>query len=195
MAYLQGLPRGLQSYPECLVLAEVCECTVQTLAPVVVSDTLPEPLRNLITGSGQDKWRSEVVLNAALLMLRDVMLASDEAFTQWTYDDVRRIFSRPAFRVLMALLSPSLVAMGSAKRWSTFHQGSSLGVERLSAAAGRSGTKGVLKYPAGFYSGLLITRQTQSFVAAVNLTGAKNARVEVKESGPTETLFVASWDA
>jgi hypothetical protein len=193
--YLRSLPQELRSFPDCQVTVEAFDQVRAELAPHVPSDMLPEPLAAFIAGTQADRWIPEVAGNTLLLLLRDVVSKTDEAFLRWTYDDSRRIFHKPLYRALMAVMSPSLVALGAAKRWSAFHRGSDLMFAKITTEGGRCFARGKLVYPPRVFGGLVLARQCQAFLAGVDAAGAKESRADLAEDTPSSASFTVSWAA
>jgi hypothetical protein len=191
--YLNTLPRGIDSFPECRVTADSFEFVRSDLVASGLPSGLPPPIAAFLDGNRHDKWLSEVVANAAMLMLRDRVSGSDEGFLKWAYDDSRRVFSKPIYRMLMAVMSPSLVVIGAAKRWSAFHQGTALSINPIVSVAGRAGTQAKLTFPPGLYSPVLVVRQQRAFLAALDAASAKEAKVEVDSTAAGEAVFKPSW--
>jgi hypothetical protein len=193
-AYVAALPGGLDSFPECRVIGDAVENLVAALAGLKDAVGVPPVIRQILRGSAVPAWCSEVHSNAMLHLLRDAVHPGDDEFLRWAYDDSRLVFKRPAYRVLMAVLSPSLVVLGAANRWSTFHQGTRLTAHRTAVEGnGRMGTRATLTYPSHLFSTLVLRRQQQAFLAAIDAAGAKQATVALEERGPSEAMFVASW--
>lgn len=156
---------------------------------------MPEPLGALVRGTVEPRaWIPAVVFQAANLMVRDVAFATDEAFHDWTYDASRELFDKPLLRTLMRLMSPTLIVMGSARRWKEFHQGSTLVARTLSAQGPRARARATLTYPEGLYPRLFLSGLEHAFAAALAGARAKNPLVRLADASPTEAFFDVTWE-
>src|SRR6476469_3102919 len=97
--YIKSLPRGLDSHPECQVRADVVEPHIRELSRIASLTGLPKPLEAFVSGppAGQ-KWVSEVVFQAANLVLRDAGFPTETGFLQWSYDISAELFDKPLVR-------------------------------------------------------------------------------------------------
>ncbi|MEM6730369.1 MAG: hypothetical protein AAF658_02365, partial [Myxococcota bacterium] len=88
--------------------------------------SLPPEMIEVLENRSDEIWHAEVVGVALMLACRDLTFESDEDFLQWGYDSSRALFESPLNRMVMMVVSPTLVAMGAAKKWANFHKGSEI---------------------------------------------------------------------
>jgi hypothetical protein len=123
---MKSLPQGLETFPECRVRGEVFD-DVRLRFPEIGRDPmLPGVVTAFFKGEYSNRWMPEVVGQTVNLMIRDAALPTDDAFHKWSYETSSRLFRDSPFRVLMKLVSPTLLVMGAAQRWSAMHAGTTL---------------------------------------------------------------------
>ncbi len=190
--YLAGIPDGLESYPDCLAKASLYRGMVADrplLQPVLAE--LPAPLRVLIEHPVPvSSWLPEVHSHALMLAVYDVHFGDLNAFTTWAYEQQRALFTGPLYSVAMRLVSPSLLFKTAPVRFSMFHRGARLViVERRD-----NGGTARLEYPPGLYDSISRAGLCSGLTAALDLTIAGRASVEIVDSGDTYALVDAHWE-
>lgn len=194
-AYLSGLPKGLDSFPECRVRVLVFE-HIGRQYPELARDAPPGPISDLLAGSlDSSNWVPEVVGQVANLMVRDACLPSDEAYCDWTYEMSLLSFGKPLLRQLMRLISPSLLVLGAAKRWSALHVGTELGTSSVHNLGERSEVAGQLRFPRGLFPELFLIGLCPAFRAALSLARGRAIRVELGARTEVSAEYVVSWAA
>src|SRR5690606_8444074 len=103
------------------------------------------------------------------------------------------MFDKPLLRPLMRLVSPTLIGMGSAKRWNAFHQGSSLVAEPVREDGGRVSTRSRLTFPEHLFSNLFLHGLARAFEAAVAGARGEDPRVEVGVVTPPSAEYTVSF--
>ena len=193
-AYLSRLPRGIASYPECKVKADVHEDLSTEFPQLLDSGKLPAIARDYLSGRYTEKWLPETIGLSLVLLPRDVIFKTDEEYLEWSRIFMGRMFAKPVYKIMMHVFSSALIVMGAAKRWGSFHQGSILQVDRLRKIDGLYRTVGRLTYPPHLFSGLLLPHLASTYMAALEANKAQSPRVEAHEISPTEAHFHVSWE-
>jgi hypothetical protein len=193
-AYINSLPAGLDSYPDCAVKADVHEDLANEF-PDLKNYDLPEIMKQYVNGEHPSEWLPETVGNGLLLAVRDAFFNSDDAFLNWATTKTINLFNKPVYRLMMHVFSTSLIIMGAAKRWGNFHQGSSLHVKPVKKIEGRSKTVATLTYPPHLFSGLIIPQVANVYLAVLKTNNAEDPQVVHKEKSDTEASFFVSWKA
>jgi hypothetical protein len=191
--YVKSLPQGLASYPDCKVRATVYEDLKKDFPQLDKMPDLPEVLRQALADSSKKDWLPEVVGNALCILVRDSILQTDETFYAWYQKNMVRLYRKPLFRAMMLIFSPTLVVIGAAKRWTTFHIGSTLSAEPVQELDGRNQTGVTFSFPPHSFDLLLLRRLNISFRVALDGTRAKEPKVEMDATGPASAHYVASW--
>jgi hypothetical protein len=190
-AYLDGLPAGLDSHPEC-VAHEAHEGARQHLLERIGGARLGEPFNSLFGAQWNETWMPDVHGLVAQMMLVDEL--GEPAYLQWIYADAHRVYDRPFLRHLMRLLSPSLIALGGASRWRAVHRGSTLTATGMHKGPHRMRGGVVLDYPQGLFPAAFCRALGETFRAAFDLAHAAGATVDLVEHGSERASFEIGWD-
>jgi hypothetical protein len=193
--YLATLPNGLDSFPDAATQSGFFEYMRKSHPQLKELDGIPDTVRSVLRNDKVEHFIPEVLGNTLYLVLRDAAFTDDKAFEQWAYDANAFAFSKPWARVLMFVLSPTLIVMGAGKRWSAFHKGSSLINAPAERDSGRTVVHGVLEFPAGLFPDLSLTVFAKAFEAAVIGAKARNAVCVIEKRTAEKAHFKLSWDA
>jgi hypothetical protein len=193
--YLRDLPNGLDSFSECATRGESLGPYVRDFGRLASDAGLPKTVADTFRRAPDARWVSEAVFQTMNLVVRDLAFPTDEAFYDWTYAMSQSIFDKAVVRTLMRLMSPTLVIMGATKRWAAFHRGSTLTAGPVTETNGRLFSKVVLSYPAGLFPDLYLRGLSRSFLAALDGSRGKNARVELKAVHATSAEYQVSFSA
>ena len=192
-AYVEQLPDGLASFPDCVARREVFEHTRVTAAPLLEGVTVPDEVRRFLHGRLEGPWIPEVVAFVAYAAIADHL--GPEGFRDWAYDDAAELYQRPVIRHLMKILSPTLVAIGAGQRWGTLRKGSILKSTPVLREGTRLNTGATLSFPTGLFPEALPHGLQAALRAALDVTRAKNLELELVRSDPGFVEYRASWDA
>lgn len=191
-AYLTGLARGLDSFPECLVIASGYEGAWAFVQERGDLGPLPLSLGSWLRGGPQAEWFPEAIGVCAEMMVADLL--GDQAFIEWAYADAQQILQGPVIRHLMRVISPTLVVMGAGARWAATRKGTALRTEPVQRDGTRIWTIAYLTFPDGLYPPFYLEILGQAFRAGVNCARATGAKTELAFHGPGEARYVVSWD-
>jgi hypothetical protein len=193
--YIASLPRALESFPGCEIRSTVFEAHVRDFGRYASEPGLPGPVADLLAGRlASTTWVPEVVFLSAYLVTRDLAFSDDAAFHGWMLRANQEMFERPLVRTLMRVLSPGLVVLGAAKRWSTFHRGTTLEYRAVTATpGGRTECELDLSHPPGLFPPLFLVGIQQAFLAALIAARAREPRIELSAATPEKTTYVGSF--
>ena len=192
-AYVKSLQQGLDSFPECRARGEVFD-DVRLRFPEIGRDPmLPGVITGFFKGEYMNRWMPEVVGQTVNLMIRDVSLPTDDALFKWSYETSSRLFRDSPFRVLMKLVSPTLLVMGAAQRWSALHAGTTLVAGKVERTEDGSATSGLLRFPGGLFPELFLRALAPAFQAAVENARARNVTVVLRRSSSTDAEYRTTW--
>jgi hypothetical protein len=191
-AYLDDLPAGFASHPQCESLAETHDGAVEIVRAEISPDRLPPEVLRLVAGEYGKGWFPEVIGMAAEMLVADVL--GDDEYRRWCYDDALQLFQRPIIRHLMRLVSPTLVVMGARSRWGAVHRGTALESKPVRREAGRVIAESSLTFPVSHYPPLFLEALAHSFRAAIE--GARGANVDsvLAHHEPGLARYLVSWD-
>lgn len=125
--YLERLPRGLSSHPECQVKASVYRDALASHGLESVISELPRELRELVLEPPPvSSWVPEVYANSIMMAIRDVHFEPGTvgvtAYSEWTRQRNLLLLTRPLYRALFLLLSPERLLKGLQRRWGAFRR-------------------------------------------------------------------------
>lgn len=194
-AYLRSLPQGLASYPECIVKGDVFSAARELVAEGLRGDAedLPEPLRAYVQGHWREQWFSDVAGTCMNLLARDLVFPGDEQLLKFAYEASAKVFERPLYRVIMKVLSPTLVIVNAAKRWTTFRKGTTLTRNIFERDAKTARACLALTYPSGLYPKLMLLTFAESYRAAADAAHAPEAKVTLAAHDECKAEFEVSW--
>jgi hypothetical protein len=188
-AYLAALPGGLDAYPHCRVRTAVTREITDQFPKVLDGPGIDPAIVELLRGSIQrQEWMPEAHGMLFRLLVRDVSFQTDADYHRWYYEIAGKIFAKPLYRVLMYVVSPTLVMLGAQKRWAAFREGTT-----LSAKIDRNVGEIELKFPEKLYTELILVGFGEAFRASVVAARARNAKVELIEVAAERARWKASW--
>jgi len=188
-AYVASLPRGLDSYPACQQKAVILREFLSRAIQNAIQAALPDELRALAEQPpAVTQWISEVRVTAIYLAHRD-SLGGDDAFADHAYTVNRRLLSGPMYRVLFAVASPARVLRGATSRWGQMHRGTELTPRHTS----ERDAVFHLSAPLNLVPRVIALAYATGYRVALELAGAREAKVECDEAGPAGHVFRASW--
>ena len=124
----------------------------------------------------------------ARVLVRDVVLQSDEDMDRWSFDVAGAVFAKPVYRMLMYVLSPTLVLMGSTKRWSAFRRGSTL-TSRIDGNRGSA----ELRFPKNLFPPIVLRGFGHAFRASLVAARANDPVIELVEATPELGRWTVTW--
>ncbi len=187
--YVNALPDGMASYPECRVRADVSNEVFRRFPEVLEHPGISKEMVSLLRETSRaGEWMPDVHGVVARLLVRDSICESDEEFCAWSHEVAGAVFTRPLFRVLMYVLSPTLVMMGASRRWAAFRRGTTLNADMK----GRGGTV-ELRYPEHLYTPLILEGFVAAFRASLEAARAVEPRFELIESLPGTARWTVSF--
>lgn len=189
-AYVAALPRGLDSYPQCRVRTAVTRLTLERfpklLAHPGIADEYKERLRGVLADG---EWMPETVGTTLRILTREIVFESDADYKAWTFEISSEVFRRPAYRVLMYVMSPSLVMLGATRRWNAFREGTKL-------VANVSGNVGDIRltFPPQLYPLLVLEGFGEALRASLVAARARNVQLALDDAQPESARWSVSWD-
>ncbi len=188
--WLAGVPGGLAAYPDVQAKGSILRSVLAGQPTRELAARLPPELQRLVldppVGS---EWVPEVHFAAVLLGVTDVAGMTEDEVLAWARAHNRALFESPAYRILMAVMSPASLVRFAGKRWENWHRGTRLDV----AGVSDDGVRATLAFPPGLYDALLLRVFGQAFVAALELSNAAFPTVVVEEAGPESARYLARW--
>jgi hypothetical protein len=192
-AYIAQLPQGLDSFPACRAKYDAIELLLEHSDELTKDASLPEPIRAALNGR-PGSWHPDAAVMAITLMARDRIFASDAEYMNFTYQSSSALFDRIIYRALMKLMSPTLLVMGSARRWTTFRSGTQLRSVGSKKAGRRMTGEVILSHPPELFPDLFLHSLCHTFRAALDLSRGRGVEVRVGLQQGGETQYHLAWD-
>ncbi len=175
--YLERLPRGLDSHPECLVKAAVMRDQIRT-RPFDASHLrrLPGPVAELVRDPPPvSSWVPEVHAMVILLAMREAHFPADSEveYEEWTHERNRRLLGSRLYRAVFMVMSLERLFRGAGRRWSRVRRGSHLEVVELGPGHRRLETH----YPSYLHPRELAIGLRGAFRAVADLAGAQDVEL------------------
>lgn len=188
-AYLAELPGGLEAYPRCRVRTAVTREITDQFPTALDSPGMDPAIAALIrTAIQRGEWMPEAYGMLVRLIVRDVVFQTDADYHRWYYDIAGKIFAKPVYRMLMYVVSPTLVMLGAQKRWAAFREGTT-----LSAKIDRNQGEIELKFPEKLYPELILVGFGEAFRASIVAARARNAKIDLIEAAAERARWTVSW--
>ena len=190
-AYLEGLPGGVDAYPDCQTKGAAIRAYLDTLPALSLPASLPDPVAALLERPPPSSgWASEVRWHAMMLYLGSDAALGEQGYLDSVYDANMALLGSLAYRMLFRVVSTRAVLAQAASRWSLFHRGTTL--EPLGRIARREGTLRMTT-PADMCPPLIARGYAQAFRAAVVASGGREAKIELEQAKPTTIEFRVRW--
>lgn len=189
-AYLDALPRGVDSYPETCVKASLVRNAIED-RPLVRSVALPAAVRALVDAPPPvSVWVPEVHFHVIMNAIRDEHFgARTTEFLAWVYEQNRKLFSGTLYRAIFLVVSPERLLNNMEKRWGSFRCGTTLTHKRL----GANDLELNVTTPAHLYSPASLEGMSAALRAAIDAAGAKASTVTASSPSPTTNVFRIRW--
>jgi len=196
-AYLDRLPHGTASHPECVVRAAVFESLRSELPALDLrqtSEALSPTLAAYLRNGPSDEWIPEVWTNALLeVWFVAIAARSEERFRERMRAVNRELFESPLYRAVTRVLSLSLVIMGLARSWGFSRRGTRatarMGPRHASPRAGHIS----VEHPAWVYGERQLIAFEEAFLAVGDIVKVSSGRVRRSTQGAEETTFTLEW--
>lgn len=187
-AYLDRLPEGLDSYPECRAKASLYRSILETLP---IDDTrLPEALRDLLRRPRPvTDWIPEVHSHAVLISQYDQHFRELPSFVAHCYAAQRELWASKIYAFMMRFVSPVRLVTSASQRWGQFHRGSEL-------AAERSGERSAilrLTVPPHIYDEVALVGLTEGLRAVIDSSGT-TSEFALVEADATGARWAVRWE-
>lgn len=195
-AYIERLPHGLQSHPECTISGEALNVQDHLFPRMRELTDLPTQLVKIILPANRETWIPEAHAVALAHATRDAFFSTDAEYYKLVEKLNEELFNRPVFRALFRILSPQLLVMGAARRWGAIHRGTTLEVDATPTdGAGRRKIRGSFTFPTRLWDQMAIDRYSRGCLVAVRLAGGRNVVMSQESITETGASFILGWDS
>ncbi len=191
--YLDALPDGLDSYPQCLIKGVIARMVIERLPRNRALSELPQPLRHLVEFAPlPTEWAPEVHTTALILYSVQTVYGSIDSFVRRAYEDNVALLDSMTYRLLFRLVGPRRLIEHAPSRWAVFHRGSELVVTERARSSNRVVLQ--LRTPPKLFPPVLAHTHSSSFRAALECAGAKNVRIEFTQKDSSTIEYRGWWD-
>ncbi|MBI5545871.1 MAG: hypothetical protein HY901_18435 [Deltaproteobacteria bacterium] len=193
-AYLKGLPKGLESYPECKAKGAAMRNFMLGAVPPerLTGLDLPAPILSLLHEPPLNSdWVPEVSMWATLIAVREILgFDDDSSWIAWSERRNTEALNSLVLRLVMKFTSVDLFLPLCGPYWGMLHKGSQLSV---AARASHSATF-ALEYPPGLFNEeLSSTLLVVAFRIPLVLANAKDPVLTLASWSPTRATFEGKW--
>jgi hypothetical protein len=186
MDYLDALPDGIYSYPECQARSGILQTFLESRPPPVGEQ---DPWVVGLLSPTTRSYIPEVVSNAGLLAIGDAAGLTDAQWLAWNHEANRALFRGLLYRALMAIFSPMMLLERAPARWESFHVGTSLTLTK----GGEREAIVRLAFPERLHLPLHLEAYGRAFAAAMEHARGRDVSVELLVSTATSAEYRARW--
>lgn len=188
--YLDGLPDGLGSYPECQSKATLLVSAFDEIDRFELLDGLPEALQEVVHEPPPTGLWVPAVWSDALFFARcDLSFPTAQAVREWTYERTIRIAKHPIYRRLLKVPGPRMLMKMGEKAHGLIQRGTELDV-----TLDERGADVVLRFPPKLHVGLNLVANVALWRGCVEITGGTNVRSEMVSSSDTDARYRVEFD-
>lgn len=187
--YLDALPRGLDSYPECEAKASLARSMFDEHPVAKFAPELPAPLAELIIQPPpMSAWIPEVHLRAILRVIHDRVLLDRRDFIRWTYEAQKRLLGGPIYALLFFVMSLERLAEIGPSRWARFHRGTTMTIEQSGAQS-----KVGFTFPPRLFDDLDLEASLAGMRVALEMMVGKAVEFADIQVGATSSSAMVRW--
>lgn len=187
--YLDGLPNGLDSHPTFVQKASVFRQFLELAAGVDVSG-LPRALAVLAREPPPvTAWITEVRATATYLAITDLQGWSDQQLLTRALTLNRALVSGPLYRILMTVVSSTMLVRGAPDRWAALHRGIGL-TSHLDSETSATMT---LAFPKGLVPPVIARCYATAIQAVFEVSRIKRPSVAVEASDDERAVYRCAW--
>jgi hypothetical protein len=190
--YLDELPEGLQSYPDCRTKGSAVRLLVNGITDNAQGqdlDKIPVELKRLLhSPPATADWVPGVHYTALNAIFVDECFSSREESLLWVYSAQTRFLGGKIYAPLFKLLPTATLLAGAQRRYCQFHQGVEVDVQAVQTAAHRV----TLTFPSNFMPVWRLNIVGESIRAGLDLSGVSSRSVLVSHT-QTSAIFEVSW--
>ena len=153
-------------------------------------EDLPRDIRDVVRSNfSAQQWIPEVHFMLLNALVRDIYFKDDENYGKFCFETMKESYSGPFMRSVMYVMSPSVLALASEKRWSSYKRGVSL----KCVSSSSEGRVLSLVFPRGLYLESMLLGMAKSIEAAISCTRAKTYATTYTVVNPQECVFTIHW--
>ncbi len=189
-AYIDSLPRGLDSYPRAECKASVARIFLAGFDRDRLATAVPASLHATLFNLPPDSvWMPEVHGQVFYLALRQVFYTEDKDYLAMTLQKNTELLRSPLYRMLFKLLSPQRIAKNAGVAWGRFHRGSRF----TCVKADDDEAVFDFGYPPFLYSRLSLHAFATAALSGIQVGGRENAYIDGVTYSPEAAQVVIRY--
>lgn len=189
-AYLGGLPNGLRSYPGCQGIADYAIRLQHEFYDLWPTLDLPVSLRDALRERWHDgQYISTVLITCQSLVLRQHLGLGLEEYSAYISKRTASVLDKPMYRILLAVVSPTLLLNNLQGRWGKFVRGVAL----LNLGGSRGHHRLKMVSPVGLNNPLWTLFYIKTFTDLLVAARAVDVHVEAVQESATDVVFEMRW--
>lgn len=188
-AYIDQLPDGLDSYPECEAKVSIHR-TVSSFAEQPLCGLPPVLQAHLDESAPADQWIPQCHTLALIVAIVEARRLERAEEAKWIRSAASLLFATPMYKLLIWAMSPRLMVKGADIRWSAFFRGSS-----LEATLGESEAEIELRAPPALFDRTLAVIFTDVLRSALSYSeyDSSGVQLELAEFERGCIRYAVSW--
>ncbi|MGE0791689.1 MAG: hypothetical protein AB7S26_38795 [Sandaracinaceae bacterium] len=188
--YLEGLPDGLESYPDCESKSSLILSALDGHDRALIADGLPDALAAVVREPPPPGvWMPAVMNDAVFFAVCDRYYPTPEAVHAWTYDRTLAMTKNPLYRTLLRVPGPRVLLRMAARTHGLLQRGT-----MLAAKSSDSNVHLTLTFPPKLHVGLNLVSNVALWQVVVEVTGGKNVKSRLDRVTDTEAHYVVDFD-
>lgn len=188
-AYLDSLPDGLSSHPDCRSKASIMAASLDHEIGAEVLELLPAAIVELIESPPPANiWIPAVHSDALFHLLCDVHYPRHTDMLEWIERRTRKMAAHKMYQSLMRVAGPKILLRSAAMAHGLFQKGTDLEAEIFA-----SGARLVLSYAPYLHSSLNTLSNVPLWRVVIELTGGEDVHVERTEHGSRRAVYECTW--
>ena len=187
--YLANMPDGERSYPE----LQVHTAGLGDVREVIEGPyhDLPDLLARYFRYEIDDDWVPEVLGQTTTLMLVDTL--GLPALVHASRALAEKLYERPVLRHLIKLMSPTLVLMGTQRRWSQMRRGTSMTAAPIRREGDVSHSTTNVESPHPVFTNAFAEALAPFLEVAIEHCRGRDSFVNIKQATPTHISYTIRW--
>lgn len=195
-AYLDRLPVGILSHPQCQVKASIfLDQHATRPLPDEDLERFPREVVELVRDPPPlSAWIPEVVAMTYLVGVREKHFPppiGDAEYEEWTYERNRRLLGGRLYRAVFLLVSPERLFRHVDRRWNRVRRGSRIELVEQRPGYARLTTH----YPSFLHDESVAIGMRGAMRAVAELAGAKKVEITVPDVRERSTSFEVRYEA
>jgi hypothetical protein len=184
--FLNTLPNGASSYPECQGKASMFHIALQLHPIEEVPVGFPDHLRRYLGNEVlPNQWVSEVDYILFSIAMAEIHGWDNDGMRRFWYRVMDRINTSAMYGLLFRFLSARMLVTTVASRWSSFHLGTTCRAEKTAG-----GLKMTLGYPRGLFPELIVHGYVGVFEALASHSRLFKGQVELLSFNDVEARYL-----